>query len=285
MPEAGTFTRENILQIAKSLPAGARLLAQLSILLNDLEVGLDEVAKLIKRDATLSGRIIRISNSVVYGGNSSFRIGVIDEAVNRVGFSEIYRLVGMVTSDQLADRTLRFYGLEPQTLRENMLFTALTCEALADHCGLDPRTSYTAGLLRPVGMLVLDRIAERTASCPLFDPYTQESYLAWEAACFGFPNTEVAQLILSDWRFPTEIITAIQDHLLPLSLADDNPLACLLNGACHLVNQAGFGLNGEDNQWMRGPDCLKDLGLDVETITEATRRTQTLFERLRSSIS
>jgi len=77
---------------------------------------------MIKRDAALAARIIRISNSVVYGGGGGVRIGAIEEAVNRVGFSEVYRLVGLVTSDRLAERPLIFYGVEAEPLREHMLF-------------------------------------------------------------------------------------------------------------------------------------------------------------------
>ena len=47
-------------------------------LVKDVNIGLDEVADLIKRDVALTARIIRISNSVVYGGG--LRIGAIEDA-------------------------------------------------------------------------------------------------------------------------------------------------------------------------------------------------------------
>ncbi|MFA5265584.1 MAG: HDOD domain-containing protein, partial [Opitutaceae bacterium] len=96
MAATSVLTREKLFEIARTLPAAPRVLASLGDLLQDANVGLDEVANLIKRDAALAARIIRMSNSIVYGGKGGLRIGAIEEAVNRVGFSEVYRLVGMV---------------------------------------------------------------------------------------------------------------------------------------------------------------------------------------------
>jgi HD-like signal output (HDOD) protein len=144
MAATGALTREKLFEIARTLPAAPKVLAGLGELLQDLNVGLDQVANMIKRDAALAARIIRISNSVVYGGGG-VRIGAIEEAVNRVGFSEVYRLVGLVTSDRLAERPLIFYGVEADPLREHMLFTALACESLAERAASTPATPIPPG--------------------------------------------------------------------------------------------------------------------------------------------
>jgi HD-like signal output (HDOD) protein len=201
MAATSALTRDSIFQIARTLPATPKVLAGLGELFHDINVGLDEVADLIKRDVALTARIIRISNSIVYGG--SIRIGALEEALNRVGFSEVHRLVGLITSNLLADRPLVYYGVMAEPLREHMLFTALACEALAEECGLDSRSAYTIGLMRTIGMLVLDRVAERLPQIPPYEAGRQGSYLVWEGIVFGLSNSEVAAMILTDWHFPS----------------------------------------------------------------------------------
>ncbi len=74
---------------------------------------------------------------------------------------------------------MKFYGLSPQTMREHMLFTALAAETLAEECGLDTRNAYTAGLLRTLGMMVLDRVSERLTNCAPYAHAKFGPYLCW----------------------------------------------------------------------------------------------------------
>ena len=76
------FAREKLIATARSLPAAPQVLTELGQLLQDINVELDQIADLLKRDAALAARIIRISNSTVFGGSG--RIAAIEEAVNRV---------------------------------------------------------------------------------------------------------------------------------------------------------------------------------------------------------
>jgi HD-like signal output (HDOD) protein len=282
MAVTSALTRDSIFQIARTLPATPQVLVRLGELFHDINVGLDEVADLIKRDAALTARIIRISNSVVYGG--SLRIGAIEEALNRIGFSEVHRLVGLITSNLLADRPLLYYGVAAEPLREHMLFTALACEALAEECGIDPRNAYTIGLMRTIGMLVLDRVAERMVEIPPYDHGRQGGYPVWEGIVFGLGNSEVATMILTDWHFPPDIVSAVREHYLLRPDDYDNRFACLLNVAGRVVAEAGHTLPGDRRYWELSPRKLEIVGLREDQVHAAGERARTAFERLRSEL-
>jgi HD-like signal output (HDOD) protein len=83
---------------------------------------------------------VRISNSPLFG----CRVASVEEAVSRVGFGEILRLVGTATTGRFADRALDHYGITALQLRDNMLSTAFACEELARHSDGDSRIAYTA---------------------------------------------------------------------------------------------------------------------------------------------
>src|ERR1043165_8129522 len=93
MPAVATpFSREKLLTVARSLPADLSVLSKLGEMLQDVNSDLDAIAGLLRRDVALAARIVRISNSPMFGGGG--QVASIEDAVNRVGFSEILKLVG-----------------------------------------------------------------------------------------------------------------------------------------------------------------------------------------------
>lgn len=273
------LAREKLLETARTLPAAPQVLASLGELLEDVNADLAEVADLLKRDAALTARVVRMGNSAVFGGG---RVGSLDEAVNRVGFSEIYRIVGAAVTASLADRALAFYGVEAEALRESLLFHAVASEALAQRAGLDVRTAYTAGLLRGLGMMVLDRVArERLTPAEAFDPARHPGYVMWEGIAFGLSNCEVASMILSDWRFPAEVVAAVREHLLMRGSDFGSRLGCLLNVAGALAAEAGYALRGDRTYWALEPRRLEIVGVSDEEARAAGETARQQFDRLR----
>jgi RNA polymerase sigma-70 factor (ECF subfamily) len=267
--------RERILEIAKTLPPAPRVFAELDVLLRDTNSGLDEIAELIKRDSTLVGHIIRVSNSAVYGGEQP--TGSVEEAVVRVGFQEVFRVVGQVASARLAERPLVSYGIDTDQLRQHMLYTAFVCEHLAIECGMDPRSAYTAGLMRPLGLLVLDRLAEQYGNIAPYHPIHDADYLTWEGRSFGLSSCEVAGMVLKEWSFPTEIVDAIRTQYLLRSEDLSHRFACLLNLASGLVADDGHGMLGEMSHWSGAMWKLDALGLTESRLQAAGARAREAF--------
>ncbi|HTZ22338.1 MAG TPA: sigma-70 family RNA polymerase sigma factor [Opitutaceae bacterium] len=284
MSATGALTREKIFEIARSLPPAPKVLAGLGELLLDVNVDLEPVADLIKRDTALAAHLIRISNSVAYGGSGEIKVGTVEDAVSRVGFREVYRLVGVVTTGRLVERPLKFYSVPTEPLRVNMLYTALVCEALAEAAGLDSRKAYSAGLMRPLGILVLDRVAELLTSVEPYNHETHGSYAAWEGRTFVFSNCDVAAMILAEWGFPTEIVEAVRDHYLMREADYKNRLACLLNLAGGIVAVAGYALPGEYGYWESTPRKLATLNLNIRQINQASDRARAAFDAFRVHI-
>ena len=116
-------------QIAQQLPASPQVLAQLNELLVDVNSGLDEIADLLRRDTALAARIIRISNSVAYG--SAGGIASIEEAVNRIGFREVFQVVSIAVSSALVAQPLAAYGRGAISIWRESVACALAGELIA----------------------------------------------------------------------------------------------------------------------------------------------------------
>lgn len=275
---AAAFSREKLLQIARSLPADLHVLSQLGDMLQDVNSDLEEIAGLLRRDVALAARIVRISNSPVFGASS--RIGSIEEAVNRVGFSEILKLVGTATAARISDRALEHYEIDAVQLRDNMLYGAFACEALASAAGLDARVAYTAGLLRPLGFMVLDRACRgHLQRAQWFCNSGAKSYSEWEGGMFGVDNCEVAALILDEWRFPPELSSAIRAHYLVRASDYDNQLACILNVAHGLAQVANRAFVGEGECWEPRPEKLASARITATERATAAIRAWSAFDQ------
>lgn len=279
---APSVSREALLHVVKNLPAAPRILAQLGKLLLDPNSDLTDVVDLLKHDSGLTARVIRVSNSAVYGGGS--RAGSLDEALLRVGFNEVYRLVGLAAVAQISDDTLKSYGISGVRFRENSLFTAFAIEVLAPRLQLDARTAYTAGLLRSTGKIALDRLAPGPAQLRSYAVAGKGRPVdEWEMELVGIDNNMAASTVLEEWKFPASTVQTIRDQYRPGAQA--NPMAVLLNLACGLTEQAGYALPGEQTYWDSAADKLAAVGLDASDLERAALIAADRFEPAREAIS
>ncbi|HVU35920.1 MAG TPA: HDOD domain-containing protein [Opitutaceae bacterium] len=279
-----TPTRDALLEIARSLPAAPQILAGISELLQDVNTDLDQLAREIEMDAALTGRVIRVSNSVVYGGRGT--VGSVEEAIGRVGFSEVVRLVGTATIAGLVDRDLPNYHLSVDVLREALLLHALAAEALGEAAGVDRHRAYVTGLLRGIGIMILDRYARDRLQPELrYDPTEYPTYRDWERVRFGLEATGVTTMALDDWKLPEEVVGALACHLDPPDDDDDvSRLANILNLAGAIATDHGGALPGEIMHWIRTPEKLERAGLDENQFAGAAERAGALFEQQRNAL-
>ncbi len=277
-------TREKLVQIAQQLPASAQVLAQLGELLTDVNSGLEEIAQLLRRDLTLAARIIRISNSVAYG--SSGGISSIEDAVNRVGFAEVYRLTGFAAAAQMADCNLKFYGIPATQIRDNTLVCAIAMEELAKFAGAEGRSTYTAGLMRNTGKLILDRLGrELLKPTDVFVGSDQGTLIAWEESRFGRHSDEVGAMVLDAWRFPNVITQPVRFHChLPESDRNNLRIATMLNIAAGIAGSAGFGLPGEATNFELTAEKLRITGVNEEHIKDATENSVVAFNQIKAAL-
>jgi len=273
-----------LLQLAQQLPASPQILLKLSALIDNLNCSLEDIAKLLRRDATLAARIIRISNSAVFGSEAT--IASVEEAVGRVGFSEVYRLTGLAAAAQLANETLIFYAHTGLQLRNNTLITALAVEGLARQLKMDSRTVYATALLRSMGKLVLDRYVKKHLS-PLqhYNRSGVPTLITWEENILGCNNASVAALILESWHFPHSITEPIKQHyMIEPATGEHARVALLLNLASGIACDLGYALPGEANYWELTDEKLASAGLKGVDLLAIGEEAEESFLAMRDSL-
>jgi HD-like signal output (HDOD) protein len=245
-PSITRLTREQIINLGSKLAPAAVTLGRLRPLLADPNTELEEIVNLIRLDPALTFHVVRLSNSVIFGTYE--RNDTLEGAVGRVGFMEIYRLVGLAASKQLCQRDLAMYHLTATRLWENSVATAAAAEVLALPAGTQAGLSYATGLLRNLGMVILDacsagKVYPGEAEWPLVSE--------WERQTFGITSAEVTATLLQHWNFPSDVVDAIRAQYDPLADGTSNVGACVLNLACGVSARFGLDLPGEAGHWAR----------------------------------
>lgn len=272
---------EELVRVAAKLPTAPRILVEVGELLNDPGVDADDMIDLLRRDPALVAQVIRMANSAAFAPSEP--IASLDRAVAFVGFAEVHRLVGLVASAQLSELQVRLYPFNAAHLRQNSLFVALLMEELAKFAHERPRTSYTVGLLRNIGMMALERLTPPDAGLTPFLNSGETSIEDWERKNWGLTNPEAAEKILLHWRLPRETVSAIRHHYHPEG--KHNPLTHLLKIAATAAADRFEEIPGEAGLWHISVENLRKAGIDERDFEFGCERAQRKFEHLRSMVS
>src|SRR4051812_11153768 len=108
------LTPEEIVREVKHLPSAPKVLPGLKRLLSDGNSAMHEIVALIRLDPGIALRVLQVANSAYF--SKGVRCFTVDEAVNRVGYDQIYELVSFAVASQVLIRPLEAYGVEAEDL-------------------------------------------------------------------------------------------------------------------------------------------------------------------------
>lgn len=245
------FTPEDLVREVKHLPSSPKVLPKLKHLLCDENSAMHEIVELIRLDVGIAARVLHLANSVVYSKGALCH--TVEEAVNRVGYSEIYQLVSYAVASQVLVRPLGVYGIEADELWKLSVAGALAAEMLAIRTRQDRAAAYTVGLLHCVGMVAIDEWALRHAhGLTLKHAGFPREAVESERATFGFTQAETGAALLRHWEFPAAMSEPVRWQYAPRASAGHTRMASLLHAA----------------KWLRTAACAagKAPALDVANL-------------------
>ncbi|MBC7368065.1 MAG: HDOD domain-containing protein [Undibacterium sp.] len=273
------LSRDAIVTLGSKLAPSAVVLGRLRMLMQTADSDMEEIVNLIRLDPALTFHVIRMSNSILFGVRA--RNDSLEGAVSRVGFRNVYQLVGLAATHQVCQRDLVAYRLKAGRMWENAVATAAAAEVFALPAGIDPGLAYATGLLRAIGRVIIDAVA-----CEKVYPGEAEWPLVsdWERATFGITSTEVTAVLLEHWRFPAELVDAVRVHHEPFSEPASNVSACVLNLACGVSARFGLDLPGEVGHWQRSEAKLTLAGVTETMIEDCTEKAWAHYLALCASV-
>ena len=256
---------DTIISQVKRLPPNPQIMLKLLRLLQDINTDPGDIVELIRIDTALTAQVLRLSNSAYYGVvTPSYNL---EEAVNRIGFRETYKLVGVVCSSQIFNTPVQTYYLESDQLWENSIATALVMELIAQRMGTDHSIAYTIGLLHSIGKIIINQVmADKYADVYALIEKEKLSLIEAETKVLGFNYAQLGMALLKKWNFPAEICEPIEHQFTPMEAPTQQLHACALHLAMCVVG--GVGLNYGRDAWAfaASEEALKKLDLKPDDL-------------------
>ncbi|HEX4342813.1 MAG TPA: HDOD domain-containing protein [Verrucomicrobiae bacterium] len=211
MPPVKKDKLDTYLDGVKALPPTPSLMLRLMTLFKQANPDIDEVARLISRDPSLTSEVLKCCNSPRYRGEKS--VSDMFEAIARLGFYEVYRIVMMIS----ATRTISLDNIESvlavEALCRHSMATAVASGVVAKAVGEDFDAAFIAGLLHDVGKIVLASAEGMRYRSLLQQFKTQGGAIAKaEKQHFGFDHAEIGGRLLDRWGLAPEIFIAVRYH-------------------------------------------------------------------------
>jgi putative nucleotidyltransferase with HDIG domain len=245
---------ERRLKNCARLPSLSTINSALRDLLNADQRYTSQIAEIIRRDPSLTARLLRLVNSVYYG--LSTPVNNIEEAVFYLGVRQIRQLV-MVTP--VIEDFTKLAGQAVFPWREfwqHCIGTAILArEVIGAQQTPSDEVDYVAGLVHDVG-----KIAMAAAFPEHFDAiYCQRKaampdWLSLEREVLGIDHAELGALYLQSHHLPDVLVEVARFHHQPERSAHHAKMVAAVHIADLLVRHARIGNSGNstpvsDEEW------------------------------------
>jgi HD-like signal output (HDOD) protein len=185
--------------LLQELPALPTISTRLLAMIGRADVDLKSVSTLIASDGALTGEVLRIANSSLFGLRNEVR--TILQAIAYLGIERTKSLAWTVAIKNYLGNALQIPSL--QRSWRHSLAVALLAEELANWTQADGSEAYTSGILHDLGALGLiamsppryRQLLEEAAGSP-------DSLLDLERKHFGLDHCEAGGFLAAAWKLP-----------------------------------------------------------------------------------
>jgi HD-like signal output (HDOD) protein len=217
-----------------------------------------ELEVIALRDPVLSGSLIGVANSALYG--RTHRLSTVARAIASLGVNAARKIMLAAAMRPL------FASAGLARVWSHSLSAAPLCSSLASHTGLlSSEAGLVFGLIHDVGAVAVHCLPRNVlatrgrlvaAGCP-------SAYV--ERLLLGRDHGEIGAGLITEWHFPEEFIEAVRFHHQPER--SDSKLASLA-----YLAEFWSGLDEDLPSFGRVDACLARVGMTLDTLMEMGRQ-------------
>ena len=199
---------EKTIMAAGDLPAMPVVAAKVMQLVEDEKVTAVELARIVASDPAVAARIMKISNSPLYGCQRQNQ--TLPGAIMLMGFNTLKSLVVVA---YLKD-VFKPVGLTEKMLWEHSFGAGLAARLIAsDIREVNPEEAFLAGLLHDIGKLIMHN-HDRQKFQMVIERYYNEGicFVEAEKTVYPYTHAELGGCVLKKWNFPEVLVKAVTQH-------------------------------------------------------------------------
>lgn len=257
---------EELIQEIDSLKPMPQIAQQVMSLAQDPESDLSKIAELIQFDPYITADLLRMCNSAYFGIPRT--VESVQDAVNILGLDRIVDLVVLKCGKANLAGEQSGYGLDEGALWKKSVSCAIVARDLADRMTLgDVNLIFTAGLLRDIGKVVLNRFVDASFH-RIQDLIEQEklSFREAEKRVIGVDQAELGGLIARKWGFGKRLEVLIRNSHMP----DPKRISDAASGVVYLADKVcimlGIGVGADGLAYRFHREVLDSLGVGADDL-------------------
>ncbi len=282
------ISHEEIQKVIKSVPLLSPSANQLLQATTDPDHDQGDIVQIVKLDATLTARVLKIVNSAAIGLINE--ITSLERAISYLGERLV---VGIAVGDcaaQLFDKELKGYEGEHGDLWRHDLRTAIASREIAtlSNLKINPDLAFTAGLLHDIGKSLISDYLQGTASEVLSKIENEEygDYLTAEEELIGIDHPRAGYELALAWKLPEAITEAIRFHHTPAEAREDlRELVYAVHLGDNIAMLGGCGTGADSMHYKLDPNYSQYIELKSEELARVMLTVDVEFNKLERSFS
>jgi putative nucleotidyltransferase with HDIG domain len=280
--------QEEIQKVIKSVPLLSASANQLLQATTDPDHDLLDIVKVVKTDATLTARVLKVINSAAFGLINE--ITSLDRAISYMGERLIVGIAIGDCASQLFDKELKGYEGEHGDLWRHDLRTAIASREVVvqSDSDINPDLAFTAGLLHDIGKALISDYLQGTASEVLgkIESETFDDYLSAEEELIGFDHPRAGYELALAWKLPEAIAEVIRFHHTPAAAREEfKELVYAVHLGDNIAMMGGCGTGADTMQYKLDSDYTQFIQLEPNALASVMLAVNEEFTKLNGSFS
>lgn len=244
------------------------IVVRLLKLVSDPRSALHDFAKIIKNDAAVAGRVLKLANSALFA--QRMQVTSLERACLVLGLE---RLKSISLGFHLSRAAAGGADLSRKVWGESLLRACLAAELARKCAPTHVPEAFVIGLMLDAGLPLMGRLLGSAYEGVYSKHTTPAGLLRAESESLGFTHVDVITVLAKRWQFPELLSRPLElHHARPADGRSDAALA-RLHRIAYAVGQIEFAASETGVPEARGPVVAdRLLGLSQDDVAESVRR-------------
>ncbi len=201
---------QRALKACRTLPSVPTVVLQVLDLTRDEDISIDKIVKVIANDPALSGKVLRVANSPLYGVRA--QVTTLSRAISLLGINATLSLALSFSLVRGLKESTSVEGFDHQFYWRRSATSATAARAIAAYSQkVNPDELFLAGLLQDIGMLVLNEaIPDTYGSIVATADGDHLALVKIERKELETDHAQVGSWLLTEWNLPEKLRDAIK---------------------------------------------------------------------------
>ena len=267
-----------------SFPSMPQAAVKLIALLEQKDVAIDEIARVMRYDPGLTANVLKLSNSAYFGIPS--KVGTIKHAISFLGLKRFTQIVVAACVSDNMDSAVEGYDLPPGELWRHSIAVSSTAEALAKlKKDITAEDVFTPALLHDMGKLVLGTFVKEEFHNIKKIAAQGVPFEVAENMVLGTDHAEIGAQLLANWSFPNDVIDAVRWHHNPERIKHSKLQTEIVYLSNILCQSCGNGHSANEKPLMPSTVVLNRLGIKPDQYDLISNKVSVWLNKLADSLT